>query len=308
MNSLKLINFMENLRYDRKISQENYLDGIISQRQYYRYRSGESEIPFEVITSFADKLNIPISNLLEQFDDQYSNENEMTLLFFNLVFSNQIKEAYEEYKKLKSHIFISAMNENLFKSSKVFLDFLDGRILKSDFIKELYRFIDYPKVMKKSAFPDDEIYMLGLLMEYSESDRKKILNKLYDVLRNRGQLLGGNVMAEYRVYFWMIKNFGRIKKYEEVVEMCEIAIKLSNSYFMHYLLEYYHYYKALAHKRLGEEDLFEHHLVQAVLNLEHRSDDQKQKFYKQIVRDTGLDPANFAIERFVRNSIHVKND
>lgn len=296
---------MENLRYDRKISQENYLEGIISQRQYYRYRSGESEIPFEVITKFAEKLNIPVSSLLEQFDEEFSNENQRTLDFFNLVVGNQNDLAYQKYQKMKNHIFISTVHENLFKSSKYLLDLLSGRISKTYFINELYKMIDYPKVMKKSAFPDDEIYMLGLLMEYSEKDRKKILRKLYDVLRDKGNLLGGNVSAEYRVYFWMIKNFGRSKQYLEVIEMCEIAINKCEAYYMHYLLEYFHYYKALAHKRLGEQGLFEHHLFRTILNLEHRPKNQKSKFYEQIVKDTGIDPADFAIERFIKNSIHV---
>ena len=305
MDSLKLINFMENLRYDRKISQENYLDGIISQRQYYRYRTGESEIPFEVITSFAEKLNISVTNLLEQFDDEYSYENEATLAFFNLVLAKAIEEAYRKYQEMKDHVFISTVNENFYKCSKIMLDYYAGRIRHADFISSLYRMLDYPKMMKKTAFPDDEIYMLGILMEYSDSDRKPILKKLYEVLRNRGQLLGGNVMAEFRVYFWMIKNFGRNEQYDEVIEMCDIAIKQSEAFYMHYLMEYYHYYKALAHQRLGQQEAFEYHLVQTVLNLEHRPTSQKQAFYELIVKDTGVNPVEFALNRFKDNEKYV---
>ncbi len=308
MNSLKLINFMENLRYDRKISQENYLDGIISQRQYYRYRSGESEIPFEVITRFADKLNIPISSLLEQFDDEYSSENETTLEFFMLVLSGKADSAYKEFQKLKNHVFISAVNENLFKSSKLLLDLESKRIQKVDLINEIYKLIDYPRVMKKSAFPDDEIYMLGLLMEHSDKDRKPILKKLYEILQSKGHFLGGNVTAEFRVYFWMIKNFGRSKQYKEVIEMCGIAIEKCEAYFMHYLLDYFHYYKALAHQRLGEEDLFHHHLVLAILNLEHSTRAQKDKFYERIIKDTGINPVEFAIKQYAKNMQHIKTE
>lgn len=307
MDSLKLINFMENLRYDRKITQENYLHGIISQRQYYRYRSGESEIPFEVITKFADRLNIPITSLLEKFDDEYSHENNVTLMFFNLVASKSIKKAYDEYAEMKGHTFISKVNKNFFKCSKLLLDLYANRIHKSELIDEIYQLTDYPKVMKKTAFPDDEIYMLGLLMEYSEKDRKRILKKLYEVVQNRGNLLGGNVTAEFRVYFWMIKNFGRTKQYHEVIDMCQRAIDKSNMFFMHYLLEYFHYYKALAHLRLKEKDLFEKHLTQAVLNLEHRSKAMKQKFYEQIYKDTGIDAALFAVERFSKSNIEDTN-
>ena len=295
---------MENLRYDRKISQENYLDGIISQRQYYRYRSGESEVPFEVIARFAEKLNIPISGLLEQFDDEYSHENNETLKFFNMVASNDVENAYKLYQSMRNHVFISTVNGNFFRCSKILLDLYANRIIEDDLIKELKKILDYPKVMKKSAFPDDEIYMLGLMMEYSPNDRKTILKKLYEVLRNKGQLLGGNVSAEYRVYFWMIKNFGRAEQYEEVIEMCALAINKCETYYMHYLLEYFHYYKALAHQRLGNQELFEHHLVQAILNLEHRPNVQRDKFYEQIFKDTGIDPVEFALKRFAKNRKH----
>ncbi len=165
--------------------------------------------------------------------------------------------------------------------------------------------LDYPKMMKKTAFPDDEIYILGLLMEHSDQDRKPVLKKLYEVLRNRGQLLGGNVTAEFRVYFWMIKNFGRNEQYDEVIEMCDLAIKKSESFYMHYLMEYYHYYKALAHQRLGQQEAFEYHLFQTIMILEHRPPIQKQAFYELIVKDTGINPVVFALERFKQNEKYI---
>ena len=59
MDNVKLINYMENLRYERNLTQEEYLFDVVSQRQYYRYRKGESEIPLEIIDKLANKLKIP---------------------------------------------------------------------------------------------------------------------------------------------------------------------------------------------------------------------------------------------------------
>ena len=77
---------------------------------------------------------------------------------------------------------------------------------------------------------------------------------------------------------------------------------------MHYLHEYYHYYKALAHRRLNEQEAFEHHLVMAILNLEHRPTQHKEKFYEQIIKDTGINPVEFAIKRFSANSKYIHDE
>lgn len=55
MDNVKLINYMENLRYERNLTQEEYLFDVVSQRQYYRYRKGESEIPLEIIDKLATR-------------------------------------------------------------------------------------------------------------------------------------------------------------------------------------------------------------------------------------------------------------
>ena len=67
MDNVKLINYMENLRYERNLTQEEYLFDVVSQRQYYRYRKGESEISLEIIDKLANKLKIPYSRHIARY-------------------------------------------------------------------------------------------------------------------------------------------------------------------------------------------------------------------------------------------------
>jgi transcriptional regulator with XRE-family HTH domain len=116
MDTQKLLNYMENLRIGRKMSQATYLFEIISQRQYYRYRSGESEIPFDILNKLANNLDIPLLKIISSFQAHAQAEKEIIFEIYNLVIRKRFSKANQLLKKHKNLLFIKSIIKVLPKS------------------------------------------------------------------------------------------------------------------------------------------------------------------------------------------------
>ena len=73
---------LERLRFERGLSQEDFTDGIISNRQYQRYIKGTSLMPFYLLNDFAKKLGIDKDILIYEFENWRAIENLKINNFF----------------------------------------------------------------------------------------------------------------------------------------------------------------------------------------------------------------------------------
>ena len=297
MDTVKLLNYMENLRYDRKMTQEVYLQDIVSQRQYYRYRTGESEVPFDVIIKFAIKLQIPLLKLISNYQSSSEKEKELVTQYYNLVIRKKLDEAKKIRIKVRNLSLLDDEIKIFYHISKLLLAFYTGEITSNDMIIELKKNINFENIMKKEVLHDSEIYILGIIMEFSEKDRDKIYRKINKLRVNNKLLLGNNPSLDAQVYFWIIKNLGRLNKYSELIAMAETAIALSKKEYTYYSLEYFHYYKALAHYELKETELFETELRNTIVILLFLDVYKRMHFFETIKKDTGITCKDFIIDR-----------
>jgi len=294
---VKLLNYMENLRYDRKMTQEVYLDNVISQRQYYRYRSGESEVPFEVIIKFANKLQIPLLKLISSYQTYSEKEKEVVQEYFNLVLAKRLNEAKEFISKQKSLLLLDEQTKIFYQISRVLYDFYQRRITNLQLVDKLKRQINFKDIMKKEVLHDIEIYLIGLIMEYSDSDRELIFAKIETLRKNDKLLLGSNSLLDLQVYFLIIKNLGRMNRYNEVIIISNLAIDYTKKNYTYYLKEYFYYYKALAYYRTGQKDMFETELFNTILVILQLDEFRRQHFFEIIKKDTEVDCKSFLIKK-----------
>ncbi len=297
MDIVKLLNYMENLRYDRKMTQEVYLDNVISQRQYYRYRSGESEVPFEVIVKFANKLQIPLLKLISSFQTYSEREKEIVTKYFNLVVALKLKEAKEFITKQRTLLLLDDETKVFFLVTKILHDFFLKKISNVEMVSRLKEHINFKETMKKEILHDIELYILGIIMEFSDEDREVVFSKIENLMKNNKLLLGSNPLLSTQVYFWIIKNLGRMNCYKEVIEISEVALEYSKKNYIYYLKEYFHYYKALAYYRTGQNDKFEEELFNTLLVLYQLDEHRRQHFLEIIKKDTEIDCKMFFIEK-----------
>jgi len=293
MDSVKLINFMEELRYQRKLTQEEYLDGVISQRQFYRYRKGESEIPFEVIDKLIEKIGIPYVKLISQFIEQSKTQKELVLSYFNLVINKKAEEAEEIFVLINNLKLIDKESTTIVKMGRIISSFNKGYFSNLELCIQLKENMNFNEMIKKETLHDFEIYLLGLIMEYSEPDRLKTLEKVMQLLKTDRILIGHNKILLMQVFFWIIKFLGREKRYHEVILFSDLAIVESHKNHTNYCLNYFHYYKSLAHLRLGQTEEYEKNLYKAIVICIYQSGDNNSKFINTIYKDTGVDAISF---------------
>jgi len=284
---------MENLRYDRKMSQEVYLDNVISQRQYYRYRNGESEVPFEVIIKFANKLQIPFLKLISSYQIYSEKEKEIVQEYFNLVLSRRLIEAKQFISKQKSLMLLDDQTKLFYQVSRILFDFYSKKITNLQLIDKLKRLINFNDIMKKEMLHDIEIYLIGLIMEHSDDDRELIFAKIDSLRLNDKLLIGGNSLLDLQVYFLVIKNLGRMNRYSEVIEMADLALDYTKKNYTYYLKEYFLYYKALAYFRLDQKNRFEETIFSTILSLYQLDDFKRKYFIEMIKKDTKIDCKEF---------------
>jgi hypothetical protein len=151
--------------------------------------------------------------------------------------------------------------------------------------------------MKKEVLHDIEIYLIGLIMEYSDSDRELIFAKIDTLRKNDKLLLGSNSLLDLQVYFLIIKNLGRMNRYKELIVIADLAIDYTKKNYTYYLKEYFHYYKALAYFTLNERDKFEEALLATLFALYQLDEFKRKHFIEMIKKDTDVDSNEFLVRR-----------
>ncbi len=297
MDIVKLLNYMENLRYDRKMSQEIYLQDVISQRQYYRYRGGESEVPFEVIVKFANKLEIPLLKLISLFQTHSEKEKEIVSAFYNLVIDRRLIEAKKFISQYNKMLLLDEETKKFYYLSTVLFDYYSNKLTISEMIDLLKNKIEFDNIMKKEILHDSELYLLGIIMQYSDDDREVIYRKIINLRKKGKLLLGNNVLYNSQLYFWITKSLGRLNKYKELIDIADEAIEYCKKNYSYYSLEHFYYFKSLAYFKRNMKKDFEEALSQTIYVLLQRDQHKRDRFFEMISKDTNVDCKEFLISR-----------
>ncbi|MDY0211001.1 MAG: helix-turn-helix transcriptional regulator [Acholeplasma sp.] len=298
MEIAKLLMFMDNLRHERKVSQENFLYDIVSQRQYYRYLNGESLPPFDIVIELSKRLDMTFDRLINQFQQASEKETLTVKAFFNAVISRQDELAIQLFEQFKSEKLIEQYNQRFILIGKSLLDFNRERLPKHQLITVLKDSIDFNKIMKSSYLQDLELYILGLIMQYSDQDRKSILKRILTLNSQNKLYTSGNRFYISQVYFWVLKNLGVEKRFDELISLSDDAISYALSEHSYYLLEYFYYYKALAYYKKKAFDLFEETLLKTLSVLWILPKQAQKHFEEMILKDTSIHIYDFYQSKF----------
>lgn len=302
MDIVRLLNFMDSLRYERSLNQEKYLNEVVSQRQYYRYLYRESEPPFEIILKLSKKLNLSIDRLIDKFQEDTQKENKQVQEYFNYVINKKNDEAQTLFSILSSKPIICDENSKFMISGKALFDFYTNTLSKRELILKLKKIIEFDKLIKHDFLQDVELYMLGIIMEYSDNDRDLILNRIMFLNEEKKLFTFGNRLYNSQLYFWIIKNLGRLKRLNDVIKLSSEAIVYCHKEYTFYLLEYFYYYKALAYYKLNDTINFESELFKTIEILRLLEIEKRKKFEDVIFKDTGKNIRDYYLEKLKQQS------
>lgn len=301
MDTIRLLKYMDKLRYERNLTQTKYLEDVISQRQYYRYLKGESLVPFEVISNLAKKLNLSVNQLIREYEVKYSEEINDSINLFNAVLDNNHTKIDMYNTKFINHEFINVNALTFYKTSNYLYQYNTKKLSKTALIEYLKELINYDDILNKNTLVDIELYLLGLIMQYSLNDREVILDKFNDVFFNEKTLSKSDIYLDLRMYFWIIKHNGILNKLDKVIEYSQMAIDYCHETFSYYLLEYFYYYKALAHYKLNQIKEFEEEFFRSLLIINDLRVKRIDSFYNMFEKDFNINPNEFLIKKLKNN-------
>lgn len=292
MNSMELTNYLEKVRFGRNVSQEEFVSGVVSIRQYQRYKNGDSVIPYEKIEQFAEKLGVNSKKLLTEFGKekamQYSKIND----FYNAVANNNYKNAINLKKELDSDLIISEEGRKYYAHANIVYNYYSRKLSLNEVIKQVSDLINYPDILTQKYFTDVEVLILSFLLSvFSGKQQEMLLNKLNNIFSSNESIIAGdNSDYIYTLILMRIaKIFGIKKDYPKVIYYCDTGLERGILNKQYYLWEYFYYYKALAHFALGQKEEFDTSLLRCfnVLHMEGN--------YAKIEKFTGLIEKDFNI-------------
>jgi len=288
MNSMEICNFLENIRYGRKLTQDNFVEGIVSLRQYQRYRNGESEITYETLDKFAVKLGIPTKMLMYEFERNKSIQSSQINQFYNAVVNRDTLLVKELKAKIEKDTIYDEARLMYYKHALLVDDYNNGKITREQAMLSTIAAINFPAVLKQDYFTDVEVLILSFLLSVFEADeQKRLLRKIAELFENEERIVSGENNAAFSLILMRLaKLYGIQHDYGRVIEFCELGIKRGIEYRQYYLMEYFYYYESLAHFKLESYDLYEESLFRCY-NVLHMEGNKKKidKFTLLIEKD-----------------------
>jgi transcriptional regulator with XRE-family HTH domain len=298
MNSMEICIFLENLRYGRRLSQEEFVEGIVSQRQYARYRNGECEITYEKLDQFASKLGIPAKKLLNEFEKTKTLQYLKVDRYYNAVVNRDTHEIKELENEIDKIVWLDEERKLYFQHAKILNEFLSGKTTKEFVISKTYSMINYPDILRQKYLTDIEILVLSFLLSVvGIEEQKTILRKLSTYFETEeGIMSGDNDFAHPLILMRMSKVYGLQKNYDRVLQFSEMGIQRGIITKSYYLMDYFYYFKSLAYFKLESYDLFEDSLFKCYNALQLEGNKKKiEKFTAFIEKDFHINFDGFII-------------
>jgi len=299
MNSMELSNYLEKIRFGRNVSQEEFVSGVVSIRQYQRYKNGDSVIPYEKIDQFAEKLGISNKKLMTEFERERSKQYSKINAFYNAVANNDYKNAINLKRELEKDLIISEEGRLYFQHALIVYDYYSRKLTMNEVIEKITKLINYPDILKQQYYTDVEVLILSFLLGiFPEKQQELLLEKLNLIFNSEDSIMAGdnNDYIYTLILMRMAKTFGIKKDFPKVLYYCDMGLERGISRKNYYLWEYFFYYKALAHHALGQREEFDDSLLRCynVLNMEGNHP-KFEKFTALIEKDFQINFRNYIV-------------
>ena len=263
--------FIDNIRDSRKISREDFVEDILSTRQYQRYLKGEASISIERIVQLVDKLELEFFSIYNRFSNSSNIERQMINRIYRYISVSDFKSAYDLIQEYKGFVFASRYYKKLLNIYEIIINHRLLRISGDMAVNKFEQAINYPECLDNENFNFIELTALLYMVEITsdEKNKKAIMSKLFDILKfHKISDLNEEDDGLAVVYSVFSKLLGSQKQYPEVIfftkkgiELCELH-KTTNS------LSHLYYYCSLGYLGLNKTDVALKYVKKAFFTLE----------------------------------------
>jgi transcriptional regulator with XRE-family HTH domain len=310
METIEITTYLEKIRYEKNMSQADFCRGIVSIRQYQRYKIGLSEISHEKTEQFAERLGINYNKLLSDFENEKKYQLNQINLFHNAIANKDYNSAKRYKAKINTSFILSERGKKYYEYTMIVQNYYDKKITKSKMISLLSNLIKYPKILDSNYLDDIEVLCLSFLLNVlSESEEDKVLIKLSQIFDNADSVMSVNSEYIYTlILLRLARHYGLKRNFNKVILYCDLGIERGKEFRQYYLWCYFYYYKSLAYFAQGNIYEYEDSLLNCynILMLE-KNDSKTRKFLYLIEKDYKIDFHKFVIEVVKKRKL-IKND
>lgn len=247
--------FIDNIRSTRNMSREDFVEGILSTRQFQRYIKGDSSISIETILMLIDRLELDFFTTYNRFLNSSNREHTITKELFNYIISVEYKKAYDLIQEYKDYKFASLYYKKLFDTYVVMIDHKLLRISTNMAMKYMEKSINYPGCMEQNELNYIELITLLYMAQIvsSEVNINDITLKVFEILKyHKISDFGKNDARMASLYSAFSKLLGSQDKFAEVILLTKKGIELCKLHKTTNSLAHLYYYCALGY--LGQEN------------------------------------------------------
>lgn len=306
MKSREICNYLEQLRAARNISQETFTQNVTSLRQYRRYLTGESDIPFPVVDELCNKLGVQTMNFIMEIETARIEESKRIDQFYNFVVNSNDTEIERMKDEFRHKEFIEVENRMLFEHSVLLYDVITNKVDLETASSQTKQMVNYQTITKQTAFTMTEMLILTSLLDLDTdtNETDTIADKIEIVLEDQRVVVGSSINTAYPlVLFRLAKYSGKKKEFNKVLKYCDLGIQHALHDKSFYLLDYFYYFSALAYYRLSDFDNYESMVTRCFLALKIDDNDKKMERFEQLMeRDFGIELSSYVLE-LLQNSL-----
>ena len=298
MYSMELTNFLEHIRLGRSITQEDFVDGVCSIRQYQRYRNGDSAIPYERVEKFAEKLGIPSKKLLNQFEQAKNNQLSLVNDYYDAVLKNNINQSNKLKNLILKDVIIEQETKAYFKHALLIEKQQKNIISKAEAIRQNMSLINYPEILKQDYFTDIEILIMSSLIDFHDVPKFDILlDRLGQLFETEASIFsGGNEMVKSLILMRVAQGNGILEQHNNVIYFANKGLENGMQNKNYHLFEYFYYFKAISHFELEQYDSYEEALFNLYNVLQIEKNAEMIDYFTQLVeKDFGINFNGFVL-------------
>lgn len=297
--SKELSLYFDKLRYERNMTQETFVTGIVSIRQFRRYLKGECDIPQDIINQLSRRLGFKPEYVIWDFESERINETSLITNFYNAVANRDFNAAEDYNKQIKGKYIIDDVNRLYYTHTVNMLEMYKKMISDDVFLEKTIKLIDFPNILKSRMLSNAEIMILSTLLSMSKFTEKELIAerlKLY--ISQPNLIVSGHSEQVVLLCLQRLSQYEGINEnYNEVIRLCNQGVALSTRLKVYYLLEYFYYFLSLAYHKLGNIKKYEESVFRCYATLYAENNEKKiAKFTELIEDDYKISLHEFALE------------
>lgn len=299
--SKELMFYFDKIRIARKMTIDDFIFGIISERQYRRYIRGETNLNPQVISAFSDRLGQKTEHVLLNFESYRLKETQIINQFHNMIVNNHIDGSYDFEKSYLTDEIANKNNRYLYEFALLIRDHKTKKANSLSTISKIKELIDYDTMIHHTTFSSSEIIILTSLLKFDDFKEHEIIISLLEryIEHNEVIISGFNDRMLVLALYHLMSYYGSLGYQDKTEHFALKAISINQEAKSLYLLEDFYFTLAYVYKKQNKLDAHNKFLYQCLNILYLDAASHKSKRFKSLIeKHFSIDIKDFMIDYF----------